>query len=115
MVKHKFNAKPTTVENKRFASKKEADYYRWLMWHRQFGELLFFLRQVPFDLPGNVKYFVDFVEYWADGEVAFSDVKGAVTPLFNVKKKMVEELYPIKINIVTEIPLLSFRGRPDAE
>lgn len=100
--KHKFHAKHTVIDDKHFPSKMEANYYRKLKLAQLSGKLVFFLRQVPFDLPGNVKYFVDFVEFWDSGEVIFTDVKGYFTPLSKLKIEQVEDIYPIKINIVTK-------------
>jgi len=94
---HKFHAKPTTIDNINFQSKKEANYYQVLKMAQQSGDLLFFLRQIPFDLPGGVKYRVDFVEFWKNGDIHFVDIKGMITDTYKMKKKMVEDLYPIKI------------------
>jgi len=102
-VRHKFGAKRITVDDIKFDSKLEATYYRKLKIAVQSGELLFFLRQTPFHLPGGVRYVVDFTEYWADGEVKFTDVKGMETKEFIMKKKMVESLYPITINVVKKV------------
>lgn len=102
MVRHKFNARKTEVDGIKFHSKKEAEYYEHLKEKIADGELLFFLRQAPLHLPGNIKYYVDFVEFWANGEVIFTDVKGYETKEFRMKKKMVESFYPIKINVVKE-------------
>lgn len=102
-MRHKFGAKPTTIDSIRFDSKLEAMYYNKLKIAQSSGELLFFLRQVPFHLPGNVKYVVDFQEFWADGEVKFVDVKGVETKDFIMKKKMVEDLYPITINVIKKV------------
>ena len=95
--RHKFSAKPTELDGIKFQSKKEARYYQGLKLLQKSGELIFFLRQVPFDLPGNVKYRVDFQEFWACGEIHFVDVKGMRTKDYIMKKKMVEALYPIVI------------------
>lgn len=64
------------------------------------GELLFYIRQPSFDLPGGVKYRADFMEFWIDGEVKIIDVKGVDTPQSKMKRKQVEALYPITIHIV---------------
>jgi len=61
------------------------------------GIVLFWLRQVPFHLPGNVTYKVDFQVFYADGTIRFIDVKGMRTPGFIRNKKMVEALYPVEI------------------
>jgi Protein of unknown function (DUF1064) len=97
VTRHKFNAIPTTIDGIRFGSKREAHYYATLKLAKSSGELLFFLRQIPFALPGNVTYRCDFAEFWKNGEVRFIDVKGMKTPMYILKKKQVEALYPVKI------------------
>lgn len=101
--KHKYNAKPTEVDGIKFASKIEASYYLKLKELQGSGRLIFFLRQVPLHLPGNVRYVVDFVEFHEDGEIIFTDIKGMETENFATKKKMVEAVYPIKINVVKKV------------
>lgn len=98
--KHKYNAKKTDVDGIRFDSKKEAKYYQELKLRQMAGEVVFFLRQVPFYLPGGVTYRVDFQEFHADGTVHFTDVKGMRTQSFIAKKKIVENLYPVEIEEV---------------
>jgi len=92
-IRHKFGAKRTETDGIKFSSKKEAAYYQKLQMLKQSGQILFFLRQVPFHLPGGVRYVVDFAIFWADGDVEFIDVKGFKTPEYIAKKKMVEDLY----------------------
>lgn len=99
-IRHKFNAKPTINDGIRFDSKKEANYYQQLKTLKQTGCILFFLRQVPFHLPGNTKYVCDFQIFYTDGTVEFVDAKGMQTDTFKLKKKQVEDLYPIEIKIV---------------
>jgi len=98
--RHKYNAKPKIVDGIRFDSKKEARYYRELELRKQAGEVIFYLRQVPFHLPGNVTYRVDFQEFHADGAIHFIDVKGFETKEFIRAKKQVEDLYPVEIEVV---------------
>ena len=45
----------------------------------------------------NVKYVCDFVIFHNDSSVEFIDVKGKLTETYKMKKKMVEDIYPIKI------------------
>lgn len=100
-LKHKYSAVRTEVDGIKFASKKEARYYLKLKLLKQTGEIILFLRQVPFYLPGGVRYVCDFQEFRADGTVHFIDVKGMETATFKAKKKMVEQLYaPVKIEMV---------------
>ena len=96
-IRHKFKAVPTTHDGIRFASKKEGKRYLELKEQHARGEIVFFLRQTPFHLPGNTKYVNDFTIFWADGTVTFEDVKGFKTPQYLLKKKQVEALYPIQI------------------
>lgn len=96
-LKHKFNAIQVEKDGIKFPSKKEAKRYLQLKQLQALGEIIFFLRQVPFHLSGGVKYVCDFVIFWADGNVTIEDVKGIKTSIYIAKKKMVEATYPIKI------------------
>ena len=98
--RHKFNAIQTIRDGIKFASKKEAAYYDELKLKQKAGTVCFFLRQTPFHLPGNITYRIDFQVFNSDGTVHFIDVKGFETKTFKMKKKMVESLYPVKIEIV---------------
>lgn len=97
MLKHKFKAVRTDYDNIKFASKKECKRYIELKLLKEKGEVLFFLRQVPFHLEGGVKWVADFLVFWLDGNVTIEDPKGIKTPLYIAKKKMVEAIYPISI------------------
>lgn len=100
-LKHKYNAVKTEADGFKFDSKLEERYYQNLKIRQRVGEIVQFLRQVPFHLPGNSKYVVDFVEFHADGTVHFVDTKGMMLQESINKIKMVEALYaPIKIEIV---------------
>ena len=101
IVNHKYHAIRTEYDGIKFDSKKEAKYYLELKLRKKAGQVIQFLRQVPFHLPGNVIYKVDFLEFHADGTVHFVDVKGMQTKEFIIKRKVVEYLYaPIKIEII---------------
>lgn len=97
---NKYGAVPTSVDGIRFDSKAEAAYYQRLKLRVGAGEVVYFLRQVPLHLPGGVRYVVDFLEFHADGSAHYVDVKGVITPQFRDKKKLVEALYPIRIECV---------------
>lgn len=98
--RHKFKAKPTTRGDLRFDSQLEGRYYDRLVERVKCREVIFFLRQVPFHLPGRTRYVVDFQEFHYDGTVHFVDVKGMETETFKLKKRQVEDLYPITIELV---------------
>jgi hypothetical protein len=95
----KFRALPCRRDGIHFASQKERSYYDDLKIRVRAGEILFFTRQTGFDLPGKVRHFLDFVEYWSDGTVHFVDVKGYDTPMGRLKRKQVEAIYPITIEV----------------
>lgn len=102
-VKHKFGAVRCERDGIKFPSRLERRYYDKLCMLQKSGEVLFFLRQVGFDLPGKVRYFADFLVFWADGNVDIVDTKGRDTTISQLKRKQVEELYPVEIKIVTKV------------
>ena len=87
-----------------FHSKREAAYYDKLLNDQKEGKINFFLMQVPFRLPGNTKYLLDFMTFRTTHHVnylvEYIDVKGFMTPVSKMKIAQVEELYGIKIDIV---------------
>lgn len=97
--RHKFHARPTELDGVKFPSKLEAKLYAQLVARRAEGSVLFFLRQVPFHLPGGVVYRSDFQVFWADGSCEFLDAKGVETEAFRVKLRLVEALYPVEIRL----------------
>lgn len=99
-VRHKFHAKPTEFDGIRFDSKGEARLYQRLKLQQAAGSVLFFLRQVPIHLPGGTRLVIDFLVFYADGTVKFLDFKGVETDGFKIKKREVEAMYPIEIELV---------------
>ena len=98
--RNKYNAVKTRIDGITFDSKKEARYYGELKLRVMAGEVSHFLMQVPLILPGGVRYRLDFLEFWMDGSVHYIDAKGVQTAVFKIKKKQVEALYPITIEVV---------------
>lgn len=96
--RHKFGAIADERDGIKFPSKAEALYYDHLETCKRGGALLFYLRQVPFHIPGG-KLVVDYVEFWKDGSVRIVDVKGLILPIFQLKKRAVEKLYPVKVEV----------------
>jgi hypothetical protein len=101
-LRHKFKAKPVLDDGHRYDSKLEWQFKNHLELLKKSGEVLFFLRQVPFHLPGGLVYKLDFMPFYSDGTVRLFDPKGVETPEFKMKKKMVEEIYPVEIEIVKQ-------------
>jgi Protein of unknown function (DUF1064) len=98
---NKYHAIPCAVDEFRFDSKAEADFYRILKKKLLYKEISFFLRQTPFHLPGNVKLVADFIIFYPAGNFEVMDVKGdKPTALWTVKRKTVEAIYPVKIKII---------------
>lgn len=85
--KHKFGAMSCERDQKKFPSRLERRYYDQLKLRQSSGEVVFFLMQTPFQLPGNVKYVVDFTVFLADGTVEFIDTKGRDTTLSLAKER----------------------------
>lgn len=100
IIRHKYHAVKTETDGIKFSSKKEARVYSQLKLQQAAGEVVFFLRQVPFYLPGGVKYVCDFQVFYAAGHVRFLDAKGMQTESFRAKKRMVEALFPVEIEMV---------------
>lgn len=98
-IKHKFHAQPCERNEIKFSSKLERRYYDQLKMLQRSGDVLFFLRQCPFDLPGGIIYRCDFMVFYKD-HVEIVECKGFETPEFKLKRKLLEETYPIKLKIV---------------
>ena len=100
----KYGNRRVEVDGMIFDSQHEADYYfRELLPRRQTGELKLLLRQVPFELPGKIKYIADFFTVDQAGNVAVIDAKSEATRQNRVyinKKKQVKALYGLEIEEV---------------
>ena len=96
----KYNRSPVqerTVDGIIFDSKKEMNYYLKL---KIDPDIKFFLRQVPFDIPGGYKHRVDFMAVMKDGSIRWIEVKGMDLPQGKMKRKQVESIYNITIEVV---------------
>ncbi len=103
-AKHKFHAQRVTTGGMKFASKSEAAYFAHLKQLERAGQLVFHLWQVPFYIPGEpfaTRLVLDSIEFWADGSITFTDVKGMETDAFKIKQRSVQGVYPIKIRTAT--------------
>lgn len=101
--RNKYHAVPVEIDGMRFDSKLEARYYAVLKTLVRSGQVDYFLRQVPFHLPGKVTYRCDFQVFWKEEVVTYVDVKGRDTPMSRLKRKQVEDLYPVKIELVSKV------------
>lgn len=87
------------VDGLKFDSKKEAARYSLLKQLRAAGDVLWFIRQPTFDLPGGIRYRADFLVVLADGCVRVEDVKskGTRTRVYINKAKQVKALYGVEV------------------
>ena len=92
-LRHKYNAVSVERDGFRFSSKKEGRRYDELKLLQKAGEVVWFMMQPPFYLPGS-KYVADFMVFWADGTVTVEDVKGFLTPVYKAKKRQMAIYYP---------------------
>lgn len=99
-VRDKYNRSPKeerTVDGIAFDSKKEMNFYLKL---RLDPDVSYFLRQVSFDLPAGYKHKVDFMAVMKDGAIRWFEVKGLDLPHGKMKRRQVEELYGITIEVI---------------
>lgn len=93
--RQKYGNQRVEIDGKRFDSKHEADVYQDLMLRRRAGELRVVLRQVSFDLPGNIRYVADFVTVDREGRFEVLDAKSEATrknrTYINKRKQMLSE------------------------
>lgn len=102
MIKHKFNAKQANdSQGIKYSSKLERNHAERLILLQKAGDVLFFLRQVPFHLPGGVTYRADFMVFWKNGDCTIEECKGLDLPMGKLKRAQVEELYPVTIKVIT--------------
>lgn len=102
----KYRNKVTRVDGIRFDSKLEADRYVEILLLRKTGIVLWFLRQVPFDVASGVVYRADFLIVWnrtgtPQECVTIEDCKGVLTPTSRVKIAVVQERYGINVKLLT--------------
>lgn len=99
-IKIKYKNKSVIDEGERYASKLEYEFKKHLDILKKSGEVNFYLTQVPIRLPGSTKYIVDFVVFFSDESVRFIDTKGIETDVFKIKKREIEAIYPIEIEVI---------------
>ena len=96
-IRHNFKQEDKPKSGKRSRSKKEEDYCCRLKILQKSGVVVFFLRNVPFDLPEGEKYKVDFVVFFSDGHCEFVNLRRNHSDVAIAKKKILETLYPVEI------------------
>ncbi|MBP1854668.1 DUF1064 domain-containing protein [Metaclostridioides mangenotii] len=100
----KYRSKKVVVDNIKFDSKFEAEYYTDLKRKKEKGEIKDFGLQYKFELQPSFKkdgktkrsitYIADFAIYHNDGQVEYIDTKGFSSDVAKIKRKMFDYRYP---------------------
>lgn len=100
-MKSKYKNVITKVGNIKFHSKKEAKRYQELLLLQKTGEIFDLSLQFPLEIRIDGKkictYYADFMFFDKDDKMIVEDVKGIRTPIYKLKKKLVEAYWGIKI------------------
>lgn len=103
MKRSKYNAKPVVIDGLRFASTKEGNRYKELKLLEMVHQIKGLRTQPKYPIYVNgikiCNYIADF-EYLDGFRCVVEDVKGVKTPIYRLKKKLVEAIYAIKITEV---------------
>ena len=100
----KYNARKTVVDDLKFDSKVESEYYLHLKEQKEIGAIESFELQPKFLLQEGfrkdgkwikpITYVADFDVWFPDGTREVIDVKGQETEVFKIKKKLFYQKYP---------------------
>lgn len=104
----KYNNKKTEYAGRLYDSKKEAEYAKHLEYLKHAKKLEERVTKIEYQVPYKIyggktvcsTYFADFVVHYGDGRIEIVDVKGMKTPVYRLKKKLVEACYGLKIKEV---------------
>lgn len=107
MPRSKYGAVPTTVDNVRFASKREAKRYSELKLLEKIGEITEFewnkeKLKFPFKINGVLvcTYEADFSYVNRQGHKVYEDTKGFRTPAYRIKNRLMLAINGIQIQEV---------------
>ena len=101
--RQKYGNTKTTIDGKTFDSLHEAAVYKELLIRWKAGEIRSVACQVPFLLPGGVKYIADFAVMENDGTYTVMDAKSEATrkdKVYRMKKRQMRECLGIEIQEV---------------
>jgi len=100
----KYNAKKVEIDEINFDSLLESKYYLYLLEQKKEGAVSYFkiqpryLLQEKFKKNGKsfrkIEYVADFEVMHRDGSIEVIDIKGMILPVFAIKQKLFERLYP---------------------
>ena len=98
--RRKYGNRKTEIDGRVFDSLHEAEVYRELLIRWKAGEIRSVCCQVPFLLPGGVKYIADFAVLENDGTYTVMDAKSEATrkdKVYRLKKRQMRECLGIEI------------------
>ena len=105
--KHKYNAKPCEVNGIKYRSQKEMKRHQELLLMEKAGEITDLKREVPFIIVPSVTingkkareviYRADFTYFNGKGELITEDTKGIRTPVYKLKKRLMQNVWEINI------------------
>lgn len=101
--RNKYGNEKTETGGKKFDSKHEARMYEELRLRCLAGEFIALGLQVPFYLPGGIKYVADFVAFRSDGSYVVMDAKSEATrkdKVYRLKRRLMKECLKIEIQEV---------------
>lgn len=115
-MRSKYGNKKIEADGHKFDSKLEHKYYQELLIRKRSGDIRDFTLQPRYELQpkykkptefGGVKRVVRKIEYVADFNILHNDysvevvdIKGAVTDVFALKRKMFEYKYTVKLSVL---------------
>jgi hypothetical protein len=102
-MKSKYNAKKVTIDGIKFDSKSEGEYYLFLKQMESLGKLAIIeLQPKVYLTKTRILYKLDF-KIIENGEEIYIDVKGMVTPVFNIKKRLWRDYGAGKLRLVKKV------------
>ncbi len=96
----KYHAIKTVVDGITFASRAEARRYEELAWAEKSGDIQTLGVQPRFKLTVNGSVICTYVgdfDYWENGVYIVEDVKGMLTPVYRLKRKLMKAIHNIDI------------------
>lgn len=98
--KNKYGNKRTQVDDEKFDSQKEAKRWGELKLRHKAKEITKPIRQYAFIVSEGIEYVADFVYFeYATNSWIVEDAKGAITPIFELKQKMMKSRNNLEIKL----------------
>ncbi len=99
-AKSKYRAVRTEYNGRNYPSKKQAADAAKFYMLKDAGKIKGVLEEVPFRLPGKTIHRIDFGIIELNNTVTWYESKGRDLPMGKLKRRQVEALYKIKVNVI---------------